>query len=52
MPKGPNGQKRPADTIGAAVLVGLLQARFMMTLKSRQDGLKVGKLAVKRELLA
>jgi hypothetical protein len=22
MPKGPNGQKRPADTIGCAVLVG------------------------------
>ena len=22
MPKGPNGQKRPADVIGAAVLVG------------------------------
>ncbi len=22
MPKGPNGQKRPADTIGAAVMVG------------------------------
>lgn len=22
MPKGPNGQKRPADTIGAAVAVG------------------------------
>lgn len=22
MPKGPNGQKRPADTVGAAVMVG------------------------------
>lgn len=22
MPKGPNGQKRPADVIGAAVLIG------------------------------
>ena len=22
MPKGPNGQKRPADVIGAAVMVG------------------------------
>ena len=22
MPRGPNGQKRPADTVGAAVMVG------------------------------
>jgi hypothetical protein len=50
MPKGPQGQKRPADVIGAAVLVGKIATgevedtkRNPGTEANRKGGLKGGK---------
>ena len=50
MPKGPQGQKRPADVIGAAVLVGRIATgeaedtkRDPGTEANRKGGLKGGK---------
>lgn len=50
MPKGPQGQKRPADVIGAAVLVGKIATGEVADTKrdpgteaNRKGGLKGGK---------
>ncbi|HTQ15434.1 MAG TPA: hypothetical protein VMH86_16310 [Rhizomicrobium sp.] len=50
MPKGPQGQKRPADVIGAAVLVGRIATGEAEDTKpnpgtkaNREGGLKGGK---------
>ena len=50
MPKGPQGQKRPADVIGAAVMVGRIATgeiedtgRNPGTESNRKGGLKGGK---------
>jgi len=50
MPKGPQGQKRPADVIGAAVMVGRIATgeiedtkRDPGTEANRKGGLKGGK---------
>jgi len=50
MPKGPQGQKRPADVIGAAVMVGKIatgevqdKKRPVETEANRKGGLKGGK---------
>lgn len=50
MPKGPRGEKRPADVIGAAVLVGRIATgevedtkRDATTEANRKGGLKGGK---------
>jgi hypothetical protein len=40
MPKGPQGQKRPADVIGAAILVGKIA-----TGEAEESGLKTPKRA-------
>lgn len=54
MPKGPQGQKRPADVIGAAVLIGRIATgevedtkRDAGTEANRQGGLKGGKARAK-----
>jgi len=54
MPKGPQGQKRPADVIGAAVLVGKIATgeaqdttRNPGTEANRKGGLKGGKARAK-----
>ncbi len=54
MPKGPNGQKRPADVIGAAVLIGRIAIgevedtkRDPGTEANRKGGLKGGKARAK-----
>lgn len=54
MPKGPQGQKRPADVIGAAVLVGRIATgeaedtkRDPGTEANRKGGLKGGKARAK-----
>jgi hypothetical protein len=54
MPKGPQGQKRPADVIGAAVLVGRIATgeaedtrRDPGTDANRKGGLKGGKARAK-----
>lgn len=54
MPKGPQGQKRPADVIGAAVMVGKIAtgeaeetARDPGTESNRRGGLKGGKARAK-----
>jgi hypothetical protein len=50
MPKGPRGEKRPADVIGAAILVGRIATgevedtgRAPGTAANRKGGLKGGK---------
>ena len=46
MPRGPNGEKRPADTIGAAVMVAKIATGAIeeeMPSKTRNGGLKGGK---------
>jgi nanoRNase/pAp phosphatase (c-di-AMP/oligoRNAs hydrolase) len=50
MPKGPQGQKRPADVIGAAVMVAKIatgeiedKKRSVETEANRKGGLKGGK---------
>ena len=46
MPRGPNGQKRPADTIGCAVHVMKIATREIeeeLPSKTRNGGLKGGK---------
>jgi hypothetical protein len=50
MPKGPSGQKRPADVIGAAIMVGRIATgevedtkRDAGTEANRKGGLKGGK---------
>ena len=43
MPKGPNGQKRPGDVIGAAIMGGKIvddEAAFDERLKKRATALK------------
>jgi hypothetical protein len=54
MPKGPQGQKRPADVIGAAVLIGRIATgeaedtkRDPGTEANRKGGLKGGKARAK-----
>jgi hypothetical protein len=54
MPKGPQGQKRPADVIGAAVMVGRIatgeiedKTRDPGTEANRKGGLKGGKARAK-----
>ena len=54
MPKGPQGQKRPADVIGAAVMVGRIATgevadtgRNPGTEANRKGGLKGGKARAK-----
>jgi hypothetical protein len=54
MPKGPQGQKRPADVIGAAVMVGRIATgevedskRDPGTEANRKGGLKGGKARAK-----
>ena len=54
MPKGPQGQKRPADVIGAAVMVGKIatgeiedKARDPSTEANRKGGLKGGRARAK-----
>ena len=53
MPKGPKGQKRPADTIGAAVRVakiatGEITEELDDEPKGRKGGLKGGKARAKK----
>jgi hypothetical protein len=54
MPKGPQGQKRPADVIGAAIMVGRIatgevedKKRDPGTEANRKGGLKGGKARAK-----
>jgi hypothetical protein len=55
MPKGPQGQKRPGDVIGAAVMVGKIATGEIEDKKSdpgtegnRKGGLKGGKARAER----
>lgn len=53
MPKGPNGERRPADVIGAAVLVGRIATGEAIDPKppsSRQRAAKAGGNARAKEL--
>ena len=43
MPKGPRGEKRPADVIGAAVMVGRIATGEVQDTK-RTDGTKATRL--------
>ena len=48
MPKGPNGQERPADVIGCAVLVGrIATGEIEETLKKPSGKVKSGKAGAK-----
>ena len=38
MPKGPNGEKRPADVIGAAVMVGRIATGDIEEAKEEKSG--------------
>jgi hypothetical protein len=38
MPKGPRGEKRPADVVGAAVLVGRIATGEIEDVKPRKSG--------------
>ena len=42
MPKGPNGEKRPADVIGAAVLVGRIATGEVEDAKDNSERARVG----------
>lgn len=55
MPKGPKGEKRPADVIGAAVMIGRIATGEIEDLKrdpgkesARKGGLKGGKARAKK----
>jgi len=53
MPKGPQGQKRPADVIGcvakvARIATGEVQADTAIKVNMRKDGLISGKARAKR----
>ena len=55
MPKGPNGQKRPADAIGLAVMIGKIATgeikdSFKPETQSRREGGKAGGTARARTL--
>jgi hypothetical protein len=56
MPKGPQGQKRPADVIGAAVLVGRIATGEAVETPSKPEGRvaagKVGGAARAKSLTA
>ena len=46
MPKGPDGQKRPTDTIGCAIMVAKIATGELeeeLPSRGRQGGLKSGK---------
>ena len=47
MPKGPQGQKRPADVIGAAVLVGKIATGEAMETAPKTAKVKSGKARAK-----
>lgn len=47
MPKGPQGQKRPADVIGAAVLVGRIATGEAEDTKGKPKRAKGGKARAK-----
>ncbi len=51
MPRGPKGEKRPADSIGAAVMVGRIATgeivEFTSLESARKGGLKGGKARAK-----
>ena len=46
MQRGPNGEKRPSDTVGAAVMVGKIatgEVEDKLPSKTRKGGLKGGR---------
>jgi len=43
MPKGPQGQKRPADVIGAAVMVGRIATGEIQDVKAKPARTKAAK---------
>lgn len=47
MPKGPNGQKRPADAIGAAVMVGRIATGEVDELPAKPKGAAGGEARAK-----
>ena len=48
MPKGPQGQKRPADAIGCAVMVGKIATGEIVELTQKKSGrVKSGKTGAK-----
>ena len=48
MPRGPQGEKRPADAIGCAVVVGrLATGEIEVTLKEPSGKLRSGKVGAK-----
>ena len=55
MPKGPNGQKRPADAIGLAVMIGKIatgeiEDDVKLETKLHREGGKIGGVARARAL--
>lgn len=38
MPRGPKGEKRPADVIGAAVMIGKIATAEIEAAKTRWEG--------------
>ena len=45
MPKGPSGEKRPADAIGCAVHVAKIATGEIEDAKSKQPGKRIGGIA-------
>lgn len=50
MPKGPNGQKRPADVIGAAVMVGRIATGEEIECEEKETRGRAGAFARARAL--
>ena len=44
MPKGPKGQKRPADVIGAAVMVGKIATGEVVKVEKKQAAAELGRM--------
>ena len=42
MPKGPNGERRPADVIGCAVMVAQIATRQIEDVKGKQPNRRIG----------
>ena len=51
MPKGPNGEKRPADSVGLAVLIGRIATGEVEDAEQKKDRIKKVGPASKTTLL-
>ena len=51
MPKGPNGEKRPADAVGLAVLIGKIATGEVEDVVPNQDDAKTRVVTARGEFL-